>query len=152
MDPTHLIHVRKRLEVLFGLNTFIRKFQDEEQVADKLLKKSGAFPKPQLKEGVAVQEVLKLLDQRWVSVTDMEMIPGKMGIPEGLLAVRIHVLNQVLDAYRKIPDQYFKESDHRENILEAVQEALDDLIEEEESEEMDDELDDEDDDDLDFDF
>ncbi len=154
MDATQLIHIRKRLEVLFGLNTFIRKFQDEEQVVDKFLKESDALPKPQLKEGVIAQEVLKLLDQRWVSVADTEVIPGKMGVPEDLLAIRIYVLNQVLEAYRKIPDQYFKESDHRENVLEAVQEALDDLIEQEEAEEMGEEFDDEDedDDDLDFDF
>ncbi len=155
MDATQLIHIRKRLEVLFGLNTFIRKFQDEEQVVDKFLKESDALPKPNLKEGVIAQEVLKLLDQRWVSVADTEVIPEKMGVPEDLLAIRIYVLNQVLEAYRKIPDQYFKESDHRENVLEAVQEALDDLIEQEEAEEIGDDYDDEDeddDDDLDFDF
>lgn len=156
MDATQLIHIRKRLEVLFGLNTFIRKFQDEEDVVNKFISKSDTFPKPKVKEGVIAQEVMKLLDQRWVSVSDTETIPKKMGVPEDLLTIRIYVLNQVLEAYRSIPDQYFKESDHRENILDVVQEALDDLIEQEEEEENEEEFsyddDDDDDDDLEFDF
>ena len=105
----------------------------------------------EIKQGVLIEEVLRLLNQRWVSASDMESIPGKMGVPDDNLAVQIFVLNQILETYRKVPDQYFKEADHRENILEAAQEALDDLIEQEEEEES--EEDDEDDDfEMDFDI
>ncbi|WP_281646116.1 TyeA family type III secretion system gatekeeper subunit [Parendozoicomonas sp. Alg238-R29] len=104
-----------------------------------------------IQEGVLVEEVLRLLNQRWISANDVEGIPTKMGVPSDDLAVKIFVLNQVLETYRKIPDQYFKEAEHRENILEACQEALDDVIEEEEEEEAFDD-DDEDDDDFDMDF
>ncbi len=100
-------------------------------------------------DGVLIEEILRLLNQRWISSSDIEAIPGKMGIPDDNLAVKIFVLNQVLETYRKIPDQYFKEAEHRENILEASQEALDDIIEQEEEEELED---DEDDFDMDFDI
>ena len=102
-----------------------------------------------IQEGILVEEVLRLLGQRWVSAADVEGIPGKMGVPNDNLGVKIFVLNQVLETYRKIPDQYFKEMEHRENILEAAQEALDDVIEEEEEEEG---FEDEDDGDFDMDF
>ena len=106
-------------------------------------------PLSHIKQGVLVEEVLRLLNQRWISATDVEGIPGKMGVPDDNLGVKIFVLNQILETYRKIPDQYYKEAEHRENILEACQEALDDVIEEEEEEEA---LEDEDDDDFDMDF
>ncbi len=104
---------------------------------------------PAITKGVLVEEILRLLNQRWISATDIEGIPGKMGVPGDNLGVKIFVLNQILETYRKVPDQYFKDPEHRENILEAVQEALDDLIEEEEEEE---EYDDDDDDDFEMDF
>lgn len=90
-----------------------------------------------VKKGVLVAEILGLLNQRWVSSSDIEGIPEKMGIPAENLAIRIFILNHVLESFRKIPEQYFKEDEHRENIIEAVQEALDDLIEDEEQEEND---------------
>lgn len=152
MDATRLLHVRKRMEILFGLTTFVQNFQGEERVIDRFIKESDALPKPQIKEGVIVQEVLKLLGQRWVAVTDADAITKKMGVPDSLLTVRIYILNQVLETYRKIPDQYFNEVDHRENLLEAIQEALDDLIEEEEEEADEYDDDDDDDDDMEFDF
>lgn len=105
----------------------------------------------EFKEGVLVQEALRLLNQRWVSSGDIEALPSKMGIKgEALLSVKIFILNQLLEIYRKVPDRYFKEEDHRANLLEAVQEALDDLIEEEES--AYDEAPDDEDDDIDLDF
>ena len=85
-----------------------------------------------VKKGVLVQEILRLLNQRWISANDVEGIPEKMGITGHDLGVKIFILNQVLDTYKKIPERYFKDSEHRENILETTQEALDDLIEEEE--------------------
>ena len=107
----------------------------------------------EIRKGVMVEEVLRLLNQRWISATDIEGIPGKMGIPDDSLAVKIFVLNQVLETYRKVPDQYFKEIEHRENILEAAQEALDDVIEQEEEEESyEDDEDEESDDGFDMDF
>ncbi|MCY4472648.1 MAG: TyeA family type III secretion system gatekeeper subunit [Kistimonas sp.] len=105
---------------------------------------------PSVKKGVLVAEILGLLNQRWVSSSDVETIPEKMGIPADKLAIKIFILNHVLEAFRKVPEQYFKEDEHRENILESVQEALDDLIEDEEQEESDDE--DEDDIGMDFDI
>ncbi|MTI14153.1 TyeA family type III secretion system gatekeeper subunit [Sansalvadorimonas verongulae] len=102
-----------------------------------------------IQKGVLIEEVLRLLNQRWISANDIESIPGKLGVPVDNLGTKIFVLNQVLETYRKIPDQYFKEPEHRENILEACQEALDDVIEEEEEEEA---FEDEDDDDFDMDF
>ena len=106
------------------------------------------------KEGVLIQEALRLLSQRWVSSGDIEALPAKMGVKgEALLSVKIFILNQLLEIYRKVPDCYFKEEDHRANLLEAVQEALDDLIEEEEeSYENGGDDEDEDDDDIDLDF
>ncbi|MCL6270561.1 TyeA family type III secretion system gatekeeper subunit [Sansalvadorimonas sp. 2012CJ34-2] len=103
-----------------------------------------------IKQGVLVEEILRLLNQRWISATDIEGISGKMGVPGDNLEVRIFVTNQVLEMYRKIPDQYFKDDEHRENILESAQEALDDLIEQEEEEEGFEN--DEDDDDFEMDF
>ncbi|CAM3537914.1 TyeA family type III secretion system gatekeeper subunit [Parendozoicomonas haliclonae] len=104
----------------------------------------------EIKKGVLIEEVLRLLNQRWISASDVEGIPDKMGVQDDL-SIKIFVLNQVLETFRKIPDQYFKEAEHRENILEASQEALDDLIEQEEEEEFEDE-DDDDDFDMDFDI
>ena len=91
-----------------------------------------------IKQGVLIEEVLRLLNQRWISANDVEGIPEKMGLTSDDLGVKIFALNQVLETYKKIPEQYFKETEHRENILEASQEALDDLIEQEEEEEFDD--------------
>ena len=105
-----------------------------------------------VKEGVLTEEILRLLNQRWISANDVEGIPAKMGVPVDSLGVKIFVLNQILETYRKIPDQYFKEPEHRENILEACQEALDDVIEEEEEEEAFEDEDDDDDFDMDFDI
>ncbi len=105
----------------------------------------------EIKQGVLIKEILQLLSQRWISASDVESIPEKMGVSDDDLGIKIFVLNQVLEAYRKIPDQYFKEAEHRENILEASQEALDDLIEQEEREELD-EFDEDDDYDDDFDI
>ncbi len=102
-----------------------------------------------IKEGALVEEVLRLLNQRWISASDIESILEKMGLGTSDVGIKIFVLNQILETYRKIPDQYFKEAEHRENILEASQEALDDLIEQEEEEEFED---DEDDFDMDFDI
>jgi len=148
-----LIHVRKRLEILFGLSTFLRFFENEELTLNKFLQESDTFPVPRVKEGVIATEVLRILDLPWVSVADTEIITTKMGIPDELLGVRIYALNQILETYKKIPDQYYKENDHRVNVFEAVQEALDDVIEQEEAEEDDYENDDEqDDDDIDLDF
>ncbi len=105
----------------------------------------------EFKKGVLIKEALRLLNQRWVSAGDIEGVPNKMGINNSdLLSVKIFVINQLLELYRKIPDRYFKEEDHRANLLEATQEALDDLIEEEEEAYNDD--DDDDDADLDFNF
>ena len=103
-----------------------------------------------VKQGVLVEEVLRLLNQRWISANDVEGIPEKMGVAGNDLDIKIFILNQVLETYKKIPEQYFKESEHRDNILEATQEALDDLIEQEEEDEFDD--DDDDDFDISFDF
>ncbi len=103
-----------------------------------------------VKEGALVEEVLRLLNQRWISANDIEGILEKMGLGSSDLGIKIFVLNQILETYRKIPDQYFKEAEHRENILEASQEALDDFIEQEEEEEFED--DDDDDFDMDFDI
>ena len=104
------------------------------------------------KEGVLIHEALRLLGQRWVSSGDIEGIPGKMGVEKAdLLSVRIFIVNQLLELYRKVPDMYFNDNDHRNNLLEAVQEALDDLIEEEEAQ-YDDEDSDSDDVDIDFNF
>jgi len=105
----------------------------------------------EFKEGILIQEAIRLLNQRWVSSGDIEGVPAKMGLKNNeLLSVKIFILNQLLEIYRKTPDRYFKEDDHRMNLLEAVQEALDDLIEEEES--CEEGEDDEDDIDLDFNF
>ncbi|MCK5893911.1 MAG: TyeA family type III secretion system gatekeeper subunit [Endozoicomonadaceae bacterium] len=151
MDETHLLHVRKRMEVVFGLVTFIKNFENEEVMINRRIKKSDILPKPKISEGVIFQEVLRLLDQRWVAVSDVDAITRKMGVPNNFLSIRIYILNQVMEAYRRIPEQYFNETDHRDNLMEAVQEALDDLIEEEEEEEEE-EDDDDDDDDMEFDF
>lgn len=91
--------------------------------------------KAEFKQGVLIDEALRLLSLRWVSAADIEHLPQKIGIARNnLLPVKIVIVNQLLELYRKVPDRYFKEEDHRENLLEAVQEALDDLIEEEEEE------------------
>ncbi len=104
----------------------------------------------EVEPGVLLGEVLRLLNQRWVSASDVENVPNKMGVPDDNLAVKIFVINQILETYRKVPEQYFKEIEHRENILEAAQEALDDVIEQEEEEEGYEE--DENDDGMDFDI
>ncbi|MCY4178318.1 MAG: TyeA family type III secretion system gatekeeper subunit [Endozoicomonadaceae bacterium] len=116
--------------------------------------------KAEFKKGVLIEETLRLLSLRWVAATDIEKLPQKMGITQSkLLPVKIIILNQLLELYRKVPDRYFKEEDHRSNLLEAVQEALDDLIAEEEEAYEEGDVEDEDaddsdldDDDLDFDF
>ena len=96
-----------------------------------------------IQRGALIKEVLRLLNQRWSSPSDIDMIPSKLGISALSLGTKIFTLNQILETFRAIPEQYFKDTEQRENILESAQEALDDLIEQEEEEER--EIEDDDD-------
>ena len=60
-----------------------------------------------IKQGVLIEEVLRLLNQRWVSANDLETIPGKMGVETNDLGIKIFVLNQVLETYQKNPGAIF---------------------------------------------
>ena len=93
-------------------------------------------------------ELFNLLEQRWVSSSDIEKITQLMKIDEEDIHIKIFILNQVMELIRIIPDSYFKEESHRQNILESTQDVLDEFIEIEESEGEDEEIDD----DLDFEF
>ena len=90
--------------------------------------------KDEIKQGELIQETLRILGQRWVSSSDIEAIPNRVGLQgDDVISVKIFVVNQLLEIYRSVSDRYFKEQDHRESLMETVQEALDDLIEEEEN-------------------
>ena len=151
VDANHLKHVRSRLEVIYGLQTVIafsksnenavvrlrRQNQDDPLIMELLLESNGT-----VKQGVLVEEVLQLLNQRWISADDVDSIPEKIGVTEQELNISIFLLNQIRETYKKIPEQYFKESEHRDNILEATQEALDKhVVKEEKVGEFDDDFD-----------
>ena len=158
-DPSRMDHVTTHLKYVAGIHTTYEKCVQLEAT----LKKDVSNPektgknKPEIQEGVLIVETFRLLNQRWISAGDIERIPEKTGIKnDTLLDIKIFIVNQSLELYRGIPDRYFKDDDHRINILESAQEALDDLIAEEEagydSEYETDENHDDSDDDLDFDF
>ena len=151
VDANHLKHVRSRLEVIYGLQTVIafsksnenavvrlrRQNQGDPLITELLLESNGP-----VKQGALVEEVLQLLNQRWICADDVDSIPEKIGVTEQELNISIFLLNQIRETYKKIPEQYFKESEHRDNILEATQEALDKyIVKEEKVGEFDDDFD-----------
>ncbi len=80
------------------------------------------------------KNIFKILDQRWVGSSDIEKILFDFNLPEEQLGAKIYLINQVLNLVRAIPDPFFKDNSHRENIFEVLQDTLDDLIDQEEAE------------------
>ncbi len=91
--------------------------------------------KPKVVRGVLLEELLKLVDQQWVTEADFEKLPKTMGIEE--LGAKIFILTKVVDLIRSMPEEMFANDDTKQNMISAAQESLDGFVEQEAEEEMD---------------
>lgn len=87
-----------------------------------------------LQRGVLLEQMLKLVEQPWVTEADFDPLPGRMGV-DGL-ALRIFVMTKIIELLRIMPEDMFANDDTRQAIIGAAQEHLDSLVEQEAAEEM----------------
>ena len=100
--------------------------------AEKIKKiKEGGL---EIKSDEVLRNMLDLIDQQWVTETDFNQLPEKLGVNE--LQAKIFLMTKIVGLIRLLPEEMFSNEDTKQNMISSSQESLDCLIEEEAEEEI----------------
>ncbi len=103
--------------------------QDAHLLAKANEKKSMAAQPQLIKRGLLLRQLLKLVEQQWVTEADFDQLPGQLGLET--LPGKIFLMTKVGQLIRLMPEDMFTNEDTRQNMLVAAQDSLDTWIEEE---------------------
>ena len=81
-----------------------------------------------------MKQMLKLLDQQWVTEADFGKMLDAIEVSE--LEAQIFAMTKIVDLVRMVPEEIFSNIESKQNMQQAAQEYLDSLVEFENEEDM----------------
>ena len=81
-----------------------------------------------------MKQILKLLDQQWVTENDFGKVLDAMEVAE--LEAQIFAMTKIVDMVRMVPEEIFSNIESKQNMQQAAQEYLDSLVEFENEEDV----------------
>ena len=110
------------------------KRRQETDLLAKANEKKSMAVQSQVKRGLLLRQLLKLVEQQWVTEADFDQLPGQLGLET--LPEKIFLMTKVGQLIRLMPEDMFANEDTKQNMLVAAQDSLDTWIEEEADEDM----------------
>ena len=120
-----IIQDLSKLKTLVGVHDGC--LETEQQIA-------RMFPDVALEERALMSQLLKLVEQQWVTEADFERLPDQINVSE--LEAQIFTLTKVVAIIRMIPEEVFTNEETRQNMVAAATEGLDGFIEREAEDEV----------------
>ncbi|MBW2067606.1 MAG: type III secretion system gatekeeper subunit SctW [Deltaproteobacteria bacterium] len=125
IEPSELKIILDDLYHIESLGNLYRKCDD---LLNRTVKGFGLKLKTTSKD--IVGHILKLKDASWLTSSQIEELPSKLGIKN--LSAQIYFLQGLRETVRLMPMKLFSDNNLRLNMLDRMQEAIDALIEREE--------------------
>ena len=87
-----------------------------------------------MKPAVLMKQMLKLLDQQWVTEADFDKLLDVMQVSE--LEAQIFTMTKVVGLVRMIPEEIFPNIETKQNMISSASDLLDSLVEQENEDEV----------------
>lgn len=87
-----------------------------------------------MKQAVLMKQMLRLLDQQWVTEGDFDKLLEAMSISR--LEARIFTMTKVVGLVRMIPEEIFPNIETKQNMMSSASDLLDSLVEQENEDEV----------------
>ena len=87
-----------------------------------------------MKQMVLMKQMLKLLDQQWVTEADFDKVLEVINVSDP--EAQIFAMTKIVGLVRMLPEEIFSNIENKQNMQQAAQDCLDGLVETENGEEM----------------
>lgn len=87
-----------------------------------------------MKEQVLMKQMLRLLDQQWVTEIDFDKLLETVEVSDP--EAQIFAMTKVVDLIRMLPEEIFSNLENKQNMQQAAQDCLDGLVEAENGEDL----------------
>ena len=87
-----------------------------------------------MKQAVLMKQMLRLLDQQWVTEADFDKLLDAMNVTQ--LEAQIFTMTKVVGLVRMIPEEIFPNIETKQNMMSSASDLLDSLVEQENEDEI----------------